>query len=181
MKNKPSSSKILVKRIAILGNCGSGKTTLGVNLSKILNIPLYHLDQYYYKPNWEKAPFEEYLEIHNTLCKQDKWIIDGTGTRTLAHRLQRADCIIFLDIPRSICLWRVFKRLLINWGKVRFSSASGCKERFNFGFFKWVWNFDKRKFVFFDMFEKLEDKKIYVVKSSCDLKRILDQFKAMAQ
>jgi len=166
-------------KIAILGNCGSGKTTLGIELSAILNIPIYHLDQYYYKAGWEKAPFEEYLAIHNKLCNEDKWIIDGTGTRTLAYRLEKADCVIFLDIPRSICLWRVFKRLLLNWGQVRFSSAPGCKERFNLGFFKWVWNFDSRKSSFFDQFQKLEFKEVHIIKSKVEKEELLKRFWAM--
>lgn len=170
--------KVKANKIAILGNCGSGKTTLGVELSNILKLPLYHLDQYYYKPNWEKAPSKEYQEVHNKLCNEPKWIIDGTGASTLAYRLQKADCIIFLDIPRSICLLRVLKRLIFNWGRVRFSSAPGCKERFNLDFFRWVWNFDKRKASFFEVIEKLEDKKVYIIKSAQEKEKLLKQFES---
>ena len=42
------------KKIAIIGCAGSGKTTLAFLLQK-LNLPIYHLDQYYWKPNWERS------------------------------------------------------------------------------------------------------------------------------
>ncbi len=42
----------MYNRIAIVGGCGSGKTTLSNILSKKLNIPVTHLDGINYKPNW---------------------------------------------------------------------------------------------------------------------------------
>lgn len=42
-----------VKRISVIGGSGTGKTTLSDNLSKVLNIPVYHLDGIHYLENWK--------------------------------------------------------------------------------------------------------------------------------
>ena len=39
-------------KIAIIGNAGSGKSTLGLQLHKKLGLSLYHFDQYFWKPGW---------------------------------------------------------------------------------------------------------------------------------
>jgi len=65
------------RKIAIIGCAGSGKTTLGFQLQKKLNLPVYHLDQYYWQPNWERVEFEVFSNAHAGLCEQDEWIIEG--------------------------------------------------------------------------------------------------------
>ncbi|KAJ7052321.1 hypothetical protein C8F01DRAFT_627715 [Mycena amicta] len=39
-------------RIHLLGNCGTGKSTLGSTLSALLHIPLVSLDAIYFTPGW---------------------------------------------------------------------------------------------------------------------------------
>lgn len=66
------------KKIAIIGCAGSGKTTLAFKLKKKLNLPLYHLDQYYWKPGWGRCDFEIFRKTYDLLCEQDAWIIEGS-------------------------------------------------------------------------------------------------------
>lgn len=135
-------------KIAVVGNAGSGKTTLSFQLHKKLNLPLYHLDKYYWKPNWERGPQEEFLAAHQRLCAQDKWIIEGSYLKLLEERVAAADTIIFLDIPRSTCIWRVLKRSVRYWRTVMPGGPEGCKEQLFhikfLDFLKWVWDFDTR-------------------------------------
>lgn len=44
--------KHLPKKITILGCPESGKSTLAIILSKRFNIPVFHLDLYFWKPGW---------------------------------------------------------------------------------------------------------------------------------
>ena len=54
-KTKLLSKKIfLPKKIILIGTSGSGKTTFGNNLSKILKIPCTDLDDLFWLPNWQK-------------------------------------------------------------------------------------------------------------------------------
>lgn len=136
-----------IKRIAIIGNAGSGKSTLAQRLHTITKLPVYHLDQYFWKPGWQHPDPAEYKRIHDSLCDEDTWIMDGMNLRILEYRVQKADMIIFLDIPRYRCFINIFKRTWQYYGTQTPSSAVGCPERFNWAFItflKWVWDFKKR-------------------------------------
>lgn len=170
-------SAVKMKKIAIIGCGGSGKTTLALKLSKQLNLPLYHLDQYYWKPNWQIPIFEEFALIHHRLCQQEKWIIEGIYSRTLEYRFLAADCIIFLDIPQRICLWRVIKRAIKYFGIVRPSAAVGCSEKLDLEFLKWIWSFPKksRRYILNLIEEYQDDKQIHVINSTKNEQKVINQ------
>lgn len=50
-------------KIALIGSPGSGKSTLAVTLHTITGIPRYHLDQYFWKPGWQRPDREEFKKI----------------------------------------------------------------------------------------------------------------------
>jgi adenylate kinase family enzyme len=52
--------------------------------------------------------------------------------------------IIWVDLPRRVCLWRVFRRAVMQLGQVRDDVAPGCPERLDPEFFLYVWNFRKK-------------------------------------
>ncbi|MEM7595826.1 MAG: AAA family ATPase, partial [Cyanobacteria bacterium P01_A01_bin.83] len=131
----------LMKRIAIIGSCGAGKSTLARTLGNKLNIPVIHLDTYYWHPGWQETDANQWVEIHQNLVKGDHWIIDGNYGGTIDTRLTKADTIIWLDFNRYLCLWRVFKRYFQYPGKVRPDMAEECPERLNWNFLLYVWNF----------------------------------------
>ena len=76
-----------------------------------------------------------------SLVAQPRWIMDGNYSGTLAARLSRADTIIFLDMPTSLCLWRVLCRTLRHLGRTRDDMAKGCLERFDWPFLKYVYSY----------------------------------------
>ncbi|MDR0948737.1 MAG: DNA topology modulation protein [Lachnospiraceae bacterium] len=135
---------MLGNRIMIIGCCGSGKTTLANELSKILNLQVFHLDKLYWKPGWIESTKEEWIEKQKSIVKNNDWIIDGNYAGSLDIRLNRCTSVIFLDYSRWICVYRIFKRLLYAFGKTREDMAEGCRERINFQFFRFVWNFRKK-------------------------------------
>jgi len=163
-----------INRIAIIGNAGSGKSTLALRLQSILKLPVYHLDQYFWKPNWGRPDPDDYKRVHDQLCEQEQWIMDGMNLRVLEFRVQRADIVIFLDVPRYLSFWRIFKRTIKYYGKQTPSAAKDCRERINFEFLKflkWVWDFKARYPVAItEMLEKYKkDKEIYVLRSAQDV------------
>ena len=48
------------KRILIIGCAGSGKSTLAKKLSKKLQLPIIHLDKYFWGENWDRPTDEEW-------------------------------------------------------------------------------------------------------------------------
>lgn len=100
----------LGNKIVIIGSFGGGKTTLALQLSDILNIPVYHLDRYFWLPGWKEKPEDARIKILEELVQKEQWIIEGSYLRLSGSRLNAADTIIFLDMPTWLCLLRIFYR-----------------------------------------------------------------------
>jgi adenylate kinase family enzyme len=71
--------------------------------------------------------------------------MDGNYGRTIATRMAAADTIIFLDLPRLVCTWRIMKRQIRYAGRTRPDSAAGCPERLTWEFVSWVWTYPSRR------------------------------------
>lgn len=134
-----------MKKIVLIGSGGSGKSTLARQLGEKLEINVYHLDALFWKPNWVGVPKDEQSKIQNDLVKEKEWIIDGNYGGTMDIRINAADTIIFLDIHRTICVYRALKRMLQYRNKIRPDMGEGCQERFDLDFLKWIWDYPKTK------------------------------------
>ncbi len=169
-------------KIAIIGSPGSGKSTLSFKLQKILKLPLYHLDQFFWQPGWQRPDRAKFAETHNQLCDQNEWIIEGMATRLAQYRLQRATIIIFLDIPLDRCLYRIFKRAITDFGKTRKSSAKGCPDRLpSLEFLTYIWNFNKnQKPEIYKLLQKHKNQKqIHIVKNNAELKALIRSYQPL--
>ncbi|NNE67489.1 MAG: DNA topology modulation protein [Pyrinomonadaceae bacterium] len=134
-----------MKRVLVVGSCGAGKSTFSRKLQEKTDLPLIHLDRYYWKPDWVESSVEEWTAKVSELISGDKWIIDGNYGGTMDLRMKRADTVIWLDLPRYLCIYRVLKRTLSANSSARPDMAEGCEERFELDFLKYVWNFRRDK------------------------------------
>jgi adenylate kinase family enzyme len=102
-----------MKRVAVFGNAGGGKSTLARNLSAITCLPLYVIDLIEFRSGGGKVPRDEYLRAHDELIQRDEWIIDGFGGKACAWaRFAVADTLIHVDLPLPIHYWWVTKRFI---------------------------------------------------------------------
>jgi adenylate kinase family enzyme len=102
-----------MKRVAIFGNAGGGKSTLARELAAITGLPLYVIDKIKFRPGGAEVPHEEYLQIHAELVARDEWIIDGFESVKLAwERFEAADTLIHVDLLLAVHAWWVTKRLV---------------------------------------------------------------------
>ncbi len=131
------------RRIAVLGSGGSGKSTAAREIARILSLPLLHLDGLYWLPGWQPRPDAEWAALQRQLAAEDRWIMDGNYGRTLEIRLSRADGVLFLDLPRRICLWRALWRSVRLYGRERPDLGQGCLEHLDFEFLRWIWGFPR--------------------------------------
>jgi adenylate kinase family enzyme len=108
-----------MKKVAVFGNAGGGKSTLSKRLSEITGLPLYILDKIKYRSSKGiEVPQEEYKHIHEEILATDQWIIDGFGCmETLWLRLDTAESLVFVDLPLYVHFWLVTKRLVLGYFK----------------------------------------------------------------
>lgn len=127
-----------MKRIMIIGCGGAGKSTLAKALHRLTNLPLIHLDQLYFEPNWVEIKKSKWTSLVTNIAQQDEWIMDGNYGGTMDIRLEKADTIIFLDRPTWLLLFRVFKRFWQHYGQTRSDMAEGCTERLEWVFIHYI-------------------------------------------
>jgi adenylate kinase family enzyme len=103
-----------------------------------------HLDSLYWSPGWIEPDKVRWAETVREVVAGPAWIIDGNYSGTLDQRTAASDTVIFLDISRLVCLWRVVKRVALHRGKTRSDMATGCPEGIDIRFLVWIWNYPNR-------------------------------------
>jgi len=101
-----------VKKVAVFGNAGGGKSTLAKGLAQLTLLPLYPLDMIQYRSGGVEVPRDEYLKAHAELLRRETWIIDGFGCGKSAwERFACADTLVYIDLPLFTHFLWVTKRL----------------------------------------------------------------------
>jgi len=109
-----------VKRVAVVGCIGAGKSTLARSMGMALGIEVIHLDRLWWQPGPYTIKGPESVAAHTmessafrrleqSIVEGDSWIIDG-DMENVDLRLSRADTVVFLDLPRWRCLVGLAKR-----------------------------------------------------------------------
>lgn len=107
-----------MKKVAVFGNAGGGKSTLSKKLSQITGLPLHVLDKMQFQSGGTEVPQEEFKRAHQQILDADRWIIDGFGCmETLWKRLDEADSLVFVDLPLYVHFWWVTKRFITGYFK----------------------------------------------------------------
>ena len=102
-----------MRRVAIFGNAGGGKSTLARRLAEITGLPLHGVDRMRFRDGGGVVPEAEFLACHAALLREEAWIIDGFGGLGPAwERFAAADTLIHVDLPLALHAWWVTKRLL---------------------------------------------------------------------
>ncbi|WP_226683082.1 P-loop NTPase family protein [Sutcliffiella horikoshii] len=129
-----------MQRIMVIGvSAGAGKSTFAARLGKALDIQVFHLDAFFWKPGWVEASIEEFSQSQKEIIKNhNAWIVEGNYTATFDIRAEKADVIIYLELPLRVCLYRVIKRWLTNLGNRRPDLGGECTERMEWGFLKFI-------------------------------------------
>ena len=133
-----------MKKILVIGSSGAGKSTFSRRLGAATGLQVIHLDILHWKPNWTEPGKEEWRQTVEDALKGEAWIMDGNFSGTMEMRVRAADTVIFLDLPRVLCVYRILKRVVTYRKGTRPDMAEGCDEKFDWKFLKWVWNYPQR-------------------------------------
>lgn len=102
-----------MKKIAVFGKPGSGKSTISKALAVATGIELHQLDSIFYKTNGEFVEREVFEQAHESILSSESWIVDGFGPLgSFNTRLEAADTLVYIDLPYPISYWFVTKRML---------------------------------------------------------------------
>lgn len=99
-----------MRRVAVVGSTASGKSTFAAKLAARIGIPHVELDALFWGPNWTPPDDDDFREIVRREASAEEWVIDGNYSRFLPITLERADTVVWLDLPLRTCLWRVITR-----------------------------------------------------------------------
>lgn len=174
MKSHSTNKLHNIKRIAVVGRPGSGKSTFALKLSEQTHLPVYHLDKIFFIDNWVTRNKEEFLNLKQIWVNQDKWIIDGNAITSLPIRYEKADAVVLFLLPRWKCLWRIFKRCLIPRNPKIDDRAQNCPEKVSWKLLTYTWKFKNRiQPIISELQQKHPTTELFLVKSDTDAKNLL--------
>lgn len=133
-------------KILIIGAVGTGKTTLGKQLSKKYNIKHYEIDSIVHDDNegGTKRTEEEQNRIINQIDEEKDWIIEGTLRKNLYYLLEMSEKIIYLDIPKRTRNIRILTRFIKQKLKIENSNYKPTIEILKL-MYKWSRDHDNNK------------------------------------
>ncbi len=100
-------------RILIVGNGGTGKSTLGDELGILLGIPVTHLDTLSWDKDWNRRDEKDFTKELSEILAGDKWIVEGWSFHsTMVMRIKAANHVFYLNYPLWFCYWNALKRHL---------------------------------------------------------------------
>ena len=150
-----------MKKIVVLGCSGSGKSTFAVQLHNITKLPLYHLDNIWWKSDRTHISRDEFDRKLDDLVNRDSWIIDGDYSRTYEKRIAACDTVFFLDYGEEVCMKGIIDRI----GKER-KDIPWTDNKLDLELVKLVKDYEtENKPVLMELFNKYSDKDIIVFHS----------------
>lgn len=134
------------RRILVVGCSGAGKSTLSRALSDRLGLRHISMDrEFFWLAGWKLRDRQEIRRLIGEAVAGERWIIDGNSPGTLDLRLPRADLVIWLRLPRLLCLRRILARRIRFAGRNRPDMADGCPERIDADFLAYIWYFERKE------------------------------------
>jgi adenylate kinase family enzyme len=128
-----------VQRVAVVGPGGAGKTVFADRLSRQLGCPVVHLDRIFYGDSWQPRPRAEAVADLERAIAGGRWVVDGNFLDAGDSRFARADAVVFLDLPRALCVWRIVWRRVRDRGRRR--PDLPAPEGLDLDFVAWTWRY----------------------------------------
>jgi len=132
-------------RILVMGCSGGGKSTLSQKIAARFGLAYVSIDRdILWLPGWVQRDRDEQRAIIVAKVQGERWIMDGTNPSTFDVRLPRTDFVIWVRMPRLLCIWGVVSRWIKWMGRTRPEMAPGCIEKVDWEFLRFIWTFEEK-------------------------------------
>jgi hypothetical protein len=99
-----------VRRIAVLGTTGVGKSTLAARPAEHLHIHHIELDALYWAPGWTASDREVVRARVRAATQAEAWVLDGNYSQLRDLFWPRLQAVVWLDYSLPVILVRLFRR-----------------------------------------------------------------------
>jgi adenylate kinase family enzyme len=116
----------------VIGCGGAGKTTVASALAEHHDLPLVQADPIVHPGGGPARPEAEWQPELKGQADGEAWVIDAMKLSLLEHRVERAELVVWLDLPRRWCYLGVAQR------------ADRWRDLRNGEFMRWIWDFPRK-------------------------------------
>ena len=71
-----------------------------------------HLDELHWLPGWRERSDAELVALVERVVVGERWVVEGNYVSVRSRFLERADFVLWLDLPLSTCVPRIVRRTL---------------------------------------------------------------------
>jgi len=96
------------QRVLVAGTSGAGKTSLAAQLGEALALPHVEIDALFHGPGW--TPRHSFTCEVDTFSAQRAWVTEWQYDSVRALLAERADLLVWLDLPRARVMRQVIAR-----------------------------------------------------------------------
>jgi adenylate kinase family enzyme len=119
----------------MVGSSGSGKTTTGRRLADSLQVPFIELDSIFHQADWQDLARADFRSEVAAAVSADEWVVDGNYSWVRDLVWERADTVVWIDLPRATVMRQVVTRTLRR-ALTRQELWNGNREPLS-NFYKW--------------------------------------------
>jgi adenylate kinase family enzyme len=102
-----------MNRVLVVGAGGSGKSTIARYVGDLLRAPVTDLDSLFWEPAWRPATLNRFRSRVAAVTRPERWVVAGNYSTKAGDLLwERADTLVWLDLPRMLTFSRLLRRTL---------------------------------------------------------------------
>ncbi|GAA1273008.1 topology modulation protein [Planotetraspora silvatica] len=130
-----------MRRVAVVGCGGSGKSYVARELGRLLGAPVTHLDGIFFDDEWNSLPPGKFEAAQREVVAARSWVVDGNYNSTLRVRLDACDTVVFMDVPTWAALWGIVSRQFRHGAG---QHSAGVYNRINVAVLRYVATYRRR-------------------------------------
>lgn len=108
----PAAAADRLRRVAVVGATGTGKTHLAQALARQRSLPYVELDGLYWEAGWKAAQRDVFRARVTKALAGQAWVADGNAHLARDIVWGRATALVWLDYALALVLWRLAWRTL---------------------------------------------------------------------